>query len=284
MRPFLRALSLAAAVCTIVTSHPTHLAAQGAAPADSAPRYPSIPRSQRPAVIVMGFEFNAALSDEDRQELNSLGALVSAMKNGDGTSKQQMSNDNLGRGVADMLMADLLASTQFRVMERKAVEQVVAEQNLTSSDRAAVAQSVAQKAKLLGAQYLITGAITQMGHEKNQKGGALGRFGGRLGAVAGALATSKDNYNIALTARVVDAATGEVVASLTSTGTSEGGRSFGLGGLGGAAGGMFGSSTSGDREKRIGQAMAAAVVGITDGLVKKRTSGDIEGPKGSGGE
>jgi curli biogenesis system outer membrane secretion channel CsgG len=257
---------------------PRGLSSQNA-PADSGKRYPSIPRSQRPSMVVMGFDFNATLSDEDRDEMNSIGALVGALRGNDATNKQQMSNTNLGRGVADLLMSSLLESDQFRIMDRKALDAIMNEQNLTASDRAASGQIIAQKAKILGAQYIVTGAITKMGHEKNQKGlGGLSRFG-RLGAIAGAVGTSKDSYVVGLTVRVVDASTGEVVSSLTSEGTSEGGRGLVIGGGGGGGGGIFGSKSSGDREKRIGEAVAAAVQSMTDRLVQKRTAGDIEPPR-----
>lgn len=261
-----RPLSVLATVLTIGTA-PAIAAAQSI---DSIQHVTPIPRSQRPIVAVMNFNFNATLSDDDRDELNSLGALASALRGGDPTARQTQSAANLGRGVADLLIAQLLETSQFRVLERTTLESVLGEQNLAASDRAVdSAKTVAQKTKLLGAQYLITGAITKFGHEKKSKSGAFAILSKAVGGVG----VSENTYTIGLTARIVDASTGEVVASITSDGEVKGGRQFGVGGGGGGAAGLFGSSASGEKEKKIGEAVQAAVASLVGKLVQRRETG-----------
>ncbi len=253
---------------------PTAVHAQGPDADTTAGRERAVvPRSQRPAVMVMGFEFNATLSDDDREELNSLAALASAMRGGDATDRQTRSNENLGRGVADLLVERLLETGQFRVMERKALDAVVAEQGLANSGSADTsARHVAQQAKLLGARYLVTGSITKFGREKKTMGGGLGRFTKAIGGAG----VSSNSYTVGLTARIVDASTGEVVASVSSDGEVKGGRKFAVGAVGGGAGGLFGAGSSGEKEKKIGEAVALAVAHLVDEIVEKRQSGDIE--------
>ncbi len=252
---------------------PHGLRAQAGATEDSAQtKYKSIPRSQRPAVMVTNFDFASVLSDQDREEMNSLTAFATALKGGDPLARQTQSNTNLGKAIADLLMANLLETHQFRVLERKMLEELMKEQNLAASNRAAPdASSIAAKAKLLGAKYLITGSITKFGHETKSKGGAFGM----LKKVGGA-GISENSYTVGLAARIVDTSTGEVVASVTSDGEVKGGKKFGIGGFGGGAGGLFGSSSSGEKEKKIGEAVQAAVGNLVDKLVERREAGDIE--------
>lgn len=242
-----------------------------------------IPRSQRPRVFVQAFEFNATLSDQDRAELNSLGSIVAAMRGGDPMAAQRQSSENLGRAAADMLVEQLLESGFFRVVERRALDVVKAEQDLVSSDRAAANQSVAQQAKLLGAKYMVTGAITKFGRSQEKKGG----FGGIAGAVlkaktgiaVGAITSGKTTYQIEITARIVDTETGEVVASMTSDGTAVGNKSRTIAGggvLGAVIGGAVSKSTTGERESKIAEALAMSTAGIGEKLVVAQKRGDIE--------
>jgi curli biogenesis system outer membrane secretion channel CsgG len=242
--------------------------------ADTAHAAPVVPRSQRPSLIVMPFEFNATLSDEDRADLNSVGALVAAMQGQGGASQQQVSHANLGRGIADQLVAALLDTKNFRVMERRALETVLAEQNLVAGDKAAPTQQVSQQARILGAQYLVTGSITKFGREKKRRGGVLGAVTKGVGGVG----LESNTYSVGITLRVVDASTGEVVGSMTSDGEVKGGRKLAIGGFGGGGGGGFASSNSGEREKKIAEAINIAVASLSEKLVDLRVKGDLEAP------
>ncbi|HEY0969362.1 MAG TPA: CsgG/HfaB family protein [Gemmatimonadales bacterium] len=273
IRSLVAALSLAALPASAIVTIPSVARAQDEVSETAEPRRPSIPRSQRPSVMVMGFEFNATLSEDDREELNSLAALATAMRGGDPAERQMQSAANLGRAIADLMVEQLLETSQFRVMERKALDAIMAEQSLANSGAADTsARSVAQQARLLGAKYLITGSITKFGQEKRSVGGGFGKLTKAVGGVG----LSSNSYTVGLTARIVDASTGEVVASVTSDGQVKGGRKVALGGFGGGAGGLFGASSSGEKEKKIGEAVALAVHNLVGEIIEKREAGDIE--------
>lgn len=89
------------------------------------------------------------------------------------------SNVDVGKGIGDLIVKRLVQDGTYSVIERKALDKILAEQNFSTSDRANPA-SAAKIGKLLGLDALIIGSITQFGGEnKNTKvGGAGGGFGG----------------------------------------------------------------------------------------------------------
>src|SRR5512143_3642581 len=92
-------------------------------------------------------------------------------------------NQDIGKGIADMVVDGLVEDGTYRVIERKRLDAILAEQNFSNSDRAdPEAAKVAKIGKALGVKYLIVGSITKFGMEdKGMKigGGAWG--GGRFG-------------------------------------------------------------------------------------------------------
>src|ERR1044072_1136312 len=59
-------------------------------------------------------------------------------------------NQDVGKGIADLLVEKLVKSGQFRVIERKAIDKIMAEQNLSNSDRAD-STTAAKIGRLIGA-------------------------------------------------------------------------------------------------------------------------------------
>ena len=91
------------------------------------------------------------------------------------------SNVDIGQGIADMLVTMLVKDGTYSVIERKALDKILAEQNFSNSERANPS-SAAKLGKLLGVDAIIVGSITQFGNETDSKniGGAgrtLGGFG-----------------------------------------------------------------------------------------------------------
>ncbi|MBA4070961.1 MAG: hypothetical protein C0497_03865 [Gemmatimonas sp.] len=237
----------------------------------------TIPRAQRPVMMVAPFEFTATPSRDELNELNSLGGALLAMKGGDPTARLRQTQDNLGKAAAGMLMERLLATQQFRVVERAALDQIRGEQNLVASGAAAAGQTVAQQAQLLGAKYVITGQVTKFGKSAERKGGLLGAVS--RAAVGVALERSQTSYVIGLTARIVDASTGEVIHSMTTDGVAVGNKTRMLAGLGGGGGlglgGAGGSAASGEREAKIAEAIQAAVDKLVVQVLAARERGDV---------
>jgi len=134
-----------------------------------------------------------------------------------------------GRAAADLLFEQLLETGYFRIVERRALEGVKSEQDLVGSDRAAANQSVAQQAKLHGAKYMVTGAITKFGRSQDKKAGfggiAAAIVGQKMGGAFSGVSSGKTTYQIEITARIVDTETGEVAAAMTSDGSAVGNKS-----------------------------------------------------------
>lgn len=249
-----------------VSGAPTPASAEAAAPAA---------RRERPRVFVQAFEFNAQLGREERDELNSLAGAIAALRGADPQAALQQTMANLGRAAADLLVEQLLEDGEVRVVERRALEAILAEQDLVAGDRAAAGQDVAQKAKLAGARYMITGSITQFGQSvKQSAAGAVlgGVLRNRTGGLIGGVKSGKTTYTIGITARVIDTATGDVVASVKSDGIVDGNRQraiVGAGVAGAIIGGAFSKSETGERELRIGEALTLSTAKLADQIVEK---------------
>src|ERR1700683_2748057 len=88
-------------------------------------------------------------------------------------------NVDVGQGISDLLVKYLVQDGTYSVIERKAVDKILAEQNFSNSDRADP-NSAAKLGRLLGVDAMIVGSITQFGNDtKNTNvGGNGGGFGG----------------------------------------------------------------------------------------------------------
>jgi curli biogenesis system outer membrane secretion channel CsgG len=150
-------------------------------------------------------------------------------------------NQDIGKGIADLLVDKLVADGTFSVIERKMLDKIVAEQNLSNSDRFD-STSAAKIGKLLGVDAIIVGSITQFGRDDrktNVGGGALGGITGRFGV--GGVSKTESKAVVAVTARMINTDTAEILASATGKGESQ--RSgTGLLGAGGSSSGLGGGN------------------------------------------
>jgi curli biogenesis system outer membrane secretion channel CsgG len=170
------------------------------------------------------------------------------------------SDIDVGKGISDMLVTYLVKDGTYSVIERKALDKILAEQNFNNSNRADPT-SAAKIGKMLGVDAIIVGSVTQFGGEnKNTNvGGAGGRFGG-FGV--GGFGHKSSKANVGLDARIVDTTTGEILAVANGKGESKRESTSLLGGGGswhgfGAGGVNFGSSDF--QATIIGEATKAAV-------------------------
>jgi curli biogenesis system outer membrane secretion channel CsgG len=228
----LRALARLAAftfVCSSVAGVATPAAAQ-TAPA-AAPT-----KSTRPTVAVLNFEY--------------------------GTIQRWWShNQDIGEGISDMIVDELVNDGSYRVIERRRLDAVLAEQNFSNSERAdPSAKTLAEIGKALGVKYLIVGSVTKFGTEQSNRSFGGGGYGSAFGL--GQVGTAKGKANVAITARMIDTTTGEILASAKGDGTSKRSGLL-LGGAGGGGGGggggriEFGASNFNDTI--LGEATEAAV-------------------------
>src|SRR5215472_11718994 len=90
---------------------------------------------------------------------------------------------DVGRGVSDLLVDRLVTDGRYSVIERKELDKIISEQNLSNSDRADP-NSAAKLGRLLGVDAIVIGSITQFGRDDkstNVGGGAFGGIAGRYG-------------------------------------------------------------------------------------------------------
>jgi curli biogenesis system outer membrane secretion channel CsgG len=189
-------------------------------------------QSKRPTVAVMDFDY--------------------------GTVDNWWGQYDIGKGMADQVVDALVNDGTFRVIERKKLDTVLAEQDFAQSDRAdPSAAKLAKIGKVLGVKYIIAGSITKFSTES--RGGAVRVKGIGLGG-------KKAKSEVALTARVIDATTGEIMISAKGLGESNKG--------GGAAfsSGSFGVGTNSEewRQSGLGDAQEKACTAFVTALVAKR--------------
>ena len=183
------------------------------------------------------------------------------------------SDQDVGKGIADMLVDRLVNDGKYSIIERKVLDKLIAEQNFSNSDRADPS-SAAKIGKLLGVDAIIVGSITQFGRDDSSKGiGGIASAAGKFGI--GGVGTKEAKAVVQITARLVNVETGEILASVQGKGTSKrsginlAGGGGGGGGGGGAAASM-GSSNFG--ATIIGEATNAAVTEAANGLDEKAAS------------
>lgn len=142
-------------------------------------------------------------------------------------------SQDVGAGVADVLVQKLIEGGQFTLVERNALDAVLKEQNFSNSDRADAA-TAARIGRVLGVDAIVLGSVMRFAvEETSTSNGRLGRLGGVLGPLEGKLSKAI----VTLNARLVNTTTGEVMAAASgdaerngpqSLSTSAGGTSVGL--------------------------------------------------------
>lgn len=175
---------------------------------------------------------------------------------------------DIGKGVADLLVNYLVKDGSYSIIERKALDKILAEQNFSNSDRANPT-SAAKIGKLLGVDAIVLGSITQFGNEtKNTNVGGGG--GGWGGFGLGGFGKKKSKAIVGLNARIVDIDTGEILAVAEGKGESKRESMSLLGGGGnwhGWGGGNVDFGSSDFQNTIIGEATKAAVEQMTTGVI-----------------
>lgn len=175
---------------------------------------------------------------------------------------------DVGKGIADLLVKNLVTDGTYSVIERKQLDKILAEQNFSTSNRADPA-SAARIGKILGLDAIIVGSITEFGNEtKNRNvGGGGGGFGG-FGI--GGFGHKESKANVQLDARLVDIDTAEILGVAEGKGESKRSSTSLLGGGGnwhGFGGGAVDFGSSDFQQTIIGEAVKAATDQMTAGVI-----------------
>jgi curli biogenesis system outer membrane secretion channel CsgG len=176
-----------------------------------------------------------------------------------GTLDRWWGQYDIGKGMADQVVDALVNDGSFRVIERKKLDTVLAEQDFSQSDRAdPSAAKLSKVGKVLGVRYIIAGSITKFSTEA--RGGGVRVKGIGLGG-------KKTKSEVNLTARLIDTTTGEILISAKGHGESSkgGGFDFSKGGFG------VGTNSEEWRQSGLGDAQEAATSDLVVQIVAKKT-------------
>ncbi|HEY5030555.1 MAG TPA: CsgG/HfaB family protein [Candidatus Angelobacter sp.] len=172
-------------------------------------------------------------------------------------------NQDVGKGITDMLVEKLVKDGKYSVIERKALDRILAEQNFSNSDRANPA-TAAKIGQILGVDAIIMGSITKFGRDDKSKS-----FGGAglapRGFGIGGIKKNESKAVCAISARLVDTNTGEILAAVTGEGESKrSGTSLIGGGAGSGGGGVGGFDTHASNfgQTLLGEAVTQAVTDV----------------------
>ena len=177
-------------------------------------------------------------------------------------------NVDIGQGISDMLVTMLVKDGTYSIIERKALDKIMAEQNFSNSERANPS-SAAKLGKLLGVDAIIVGSITQFGNETDSKNiGGVGRTLGGIGI--GGFGKKESSANVGLDARIINVDTGEILAVATGKGESKRKSTSLLGGGGswrGFGAGRVDMGSSDFQQTIIGEATRLATEQMSKELV-----------------
>jgi curli biogenesis system outer membrane secretion channel CsgG len=183
------------------------------------------------------------------------------------------SNVDVGKGVSDLLVNYLVKDGSYSIIERRALDKILAEQNFSNSDRAD-ATSAAKIGKLLGVDAILVGSITQFGNDtKNTGVGGVGAAAGRFGL--GGVRQKESKAIVGLTARLVNVDTGEILAVAEGLGESKRKSTSltgGGGGWGGFGGGNVDFGNSNFQNTIIGEAVKESVEKLSSDVISDKSS------------
>ena len=169
-----------------------------------------------------------------------------------------------GSDLQDMLIAELASMNCFSVLERKEIDAVLGEQNLSASGRVD-SRFKAQMGKLKGAQYLVAATVSAFEEDTSGGGGGLSFKGISIGG-------KRDKAYMAVDLKVIDVNTGEIADVRTVEATAKSGGlalGFSKSGLGG--------SLDGYKKTPTGKAIRACVMEIAEYLECSMVKGKNDG-------
>ncbi len=118
-------------------------------------------------------------------------------------NRSQHGGWRLGSGAADILTTALVKTGKFDMYERERLNSVLKEQKMGASGLVDPS-TAAQIGKLIGVNYIITGAVTEYGQS-------------RAGGGGGGVDVGKVGYHSAVDIRMVDTTTGKIVFADTAS-------------------------------------------------------------------
>jgi curli biogenesis system outer membrane secretion channel CsgG len=130
----------------------------------------------------------------------------------------QIQASELGTGLGDMLATALVGANRFVLLDRLNLEDIIKERNLGQAPGATpemIETSSVVASKLLGAQVMIRGAVTELAFKKSSN-----TLGGALGKIAEGV-EDKSDAMAAIDLKLVDVGTGQILDSVRAEGHVE---------------------------------------------------------------
>lgn len=121
-------------------------------------------------------------------------------------------NQNIGEGMSEILITELIKTGRFVVIERQALHDILAEQELGMTGLVN-RETAAKVGKVLGAQIIVRGVVSEFTMRKSGGGGDITIKGFSLG-------TKSSNAHVAVDIRMIDATTGQILHSHNASGTA----------------------------------------------------------------
>jgi len=164
-----------------------------------------------------------------------------------------------GQAAQDMLVTELVKKGNFRVMEREQLAAIMQEKNLSLSGDIDPKTAV-KIGKMIGVEYLIAGAVTELGVADRSANVPGGLFGGRLPSVN----VRSQRMDAAVDARAFSTSTGEIVWADTARESTSDSSVY----VAGAGGGV-------DDHGKVDRILRPVVVKLAESLSQKKltTSG-----------
>jgi len=168
-------------------------------------------------------------------------------------------NSTVASELQDMLASELVSTGAFQVLERKEIDAVLGEQDLSASGRVDKNTLVKMK-KIKGAKFLIAGTVSAF-EKSSETGGGI-----RIKAIK--LGGKKEKTYIAVDVKVVDTETGEIVDTRTIEAKAEG-QALGVG----ADFSGFGANFETAKKTPTGKAIRACIIYISEYLACSMVEG-----------
>ena len=168
---------------------------------------------------------------------------------------------DVGGFLSDVVVKELLKGSVYTVVERRAIDQVLKEQNFSNSNRGDT-KTAAAIGRLLGVDAIIVGSVTQFGIEESAVALGSGTLGRVTRGVLGGGKRINSKATVGMTARMVDTRTGEVLTAASGSGES----SKASVAASGAATGNIDLTSRSFQESMLGEAVNTAAAQVAAGL------------------
>jgi curli biogenesis system outer membrane secretion channel CsgG len=170
-------------------------------------------------------------------------------------------SQDVGGFLSDVVVKELLKGSVYTVVERRAIDQVLKEQNFSNSNRADP-KTAAAIGRVLGVDAIIVGSVTQFAIEESAVALGSGALGRVTRGVLGGGKRVNNKATVGMTARMVDTKTGEVLTAASGSGESS---KASVAATGYATGNIDMTSRS-FQESMLGEAVNAAAAQVAAGL------------------